>query len=152
MGGEYRFGCRLEGLDIADGQIRGVKTSSGFIPTRAVLLAIGHSARDTYQMLYDAGVPLSAKAFQLGLRIEHPQEEVNQQKYGRPEYVNLLGAADYSLVARAAARHLYVLHVRRRNGHPERFRAVNVLHQRHEQFPARYAVCQQWNCGDPFSR
>ncbi len=101
MGGEYRFGCRLEGLDIADGQIRGVKTSSGFIPTRAVLLAIGHSARDTYQMLYDAGVPLSAKAFQLGLRIEHPQEEVNLQKYGRPEYVNLLGAADYSLVARA---------------------------------------------------
>ena len=52
-------------------------------------------------MLYDAGVPLSAKAFQLGLRIEHPQEEVNLQKYGRPEYVNLLGAADYSLVARA---------------------------------------------------
>jgi uncharacterized protein len=100
MGGEYRFDCRLEGLDLADGQIRGVKTSSGLIPARAVLLAIGHSARDTYQMLYDAGVPLSAKAFQLGLRIEHPQEEVNLQKYGRPEYVNLLGAADYSLIAR----------------------------------------------------
>jgi uncharacterized protein len=102
LGGEYRFGCRFEGLEISDGQVRGVRTSSGSIATRAVMLAIGHSARDTYQMLFDAGVPLSAKAFQLGLRIEHPQAEVNQQKYGRPEYVDLLGAADYSLVARAS--------------------------------------------------
>ena len=101
LGGEYRFGCRFEGLEIADGQIRGVRTSSGCIATRAVILAIGHSARDTYRMLFEAGVPLSAKAFQLGLRIEHPQEQVNQQKYGRREYVDLLGAADYSLVARA---------------------------------------------------
>jgi uncharacterized FAD-dependent dehydrogenase len=99
LGGEYRFGCRLEGLEITDGEIRGVRTSSGYVPTRTVILAIGHSARDTYQMLFDSGIPLSAKAFQLGLRIEHPQERVNQQKYGRPEYVNLLGAADYSLVA-----------------------------------------------------
>jgi uncharacterized protein len=101
LGGEYRFGCCFEGLEIADGQIRGVRTSSGNIATRAVILAIGHSARDTYRMLFEAGVPLSAKAFQLGLRIEHPQEQVNQQKYGRQEYVDLLGAADYSLVARA---------------------------------------------------
>jgi uncharacterized protein len=101
LGGEYRFGCRLEGLEIVDGQIRGVRSSSGNITTRAVILAIGHSARDTYQMLFEAGIPLSAKAFQLGLRIEHPQEDVNNQKYGRPEYVDLLGAADYSLIARA---------------------------------------------------
>jgi uncharacterized protein len=100
LGGEYRFGCRFEGLEIVDGGIRGVRTSSGSLPTRAVVLAIGHSARDTYRVLHEAGVPLSAKAFQLGLRIEHPQERVNDQKYGRPEYVDLLGAADYSLVAR----------------------------------------------------
>jgi hypothetical protein len=101
LGGEYRFGCRFEGLDVAGGQIRGVRTSSGCVRTPAVILAIGHSARDTYRVLFEAGVPLSAKAFQLGLRIEHPQEQVNQQKYGRREYVDLLGAADYSLVARA---------------------------------------------------
>jgi uncharacterized FAD-dependent dehydrogenase len=51
-------------------------------------------------MLYDAGLPLRAKAFQLGLRIEQPQENVNRHKYGRPEYLQQLGAADYSLVAK----------------------------------------------------
>jgi uncharacterized FAD-dependent dehydrogenase len=99
LGGEYRFGCRLENLEITDGRVRGVQTSSGRFASPAVILAIGHSARDTYRMLFDAGVPLSAKAFQLGLRIEHPQEQVNRQKYGRREYVDMLGAADYSLVA-----------------------------------------------------
>ncbi len=100
MGGEYRFGCRLEKLHIRDGRITGVATSSGDIATEQVILAIGHSARDTYQMLYELGVPIVPKAFQLGLRIEHPQEMVNGHKYGRPEYLELLGAADYSLIAR----------------------------------------------------
>ncbi|MEQ9408633.1 MAG: FAD-dependent monooxygenase [Fuerstiella sp.] len=100
LGGEYRFDCRLEGIDLNDGQLRGLHTSSGYLPTSHCILAIGHSARDTYEMLYRAGLPLQAKAFQLGLRIEHPQELVNQQKYGRPEYLQQLGAADYSLVAK----------------------------------------------------
>ena len=64
------------------------------------MLAIGHSARDTYEMLLTAGLPLRPKAFQLGLRIEQPQEIVNRRKYGRDDYLTLLGAADYSLVAR----------------------------------------------------
>ena len=101
LGGEYRFGCRLESLEIRDGAIRGVHTSSGHVAAFAVVLAIGHSARDTYRMLFDAGVPMSPKAFQLGLRIEHPQALVNRQKYARSEYVDVLGAADYSLVAHA---------------------------------------------------
>ncbi|MCO6454364.1 MAG: NAD(P)-binding protein [Pirellulaceae bacterium] len=100
MGGEYRFGCRLEGLDIADGRLRGLHTSSGYLPTTQAVLAIGHSARDTYQMLLAAGIPLRPKAFQLGLRIEQPQDQVNRHKYGRAEYVELLGAADYTLTAR----------------------------------------------------
>jgi len=100
LGGEYRFGCRLEKLDLVDGRVRGVMTSSGYFPTTAVFLAMGHSARDTYRMLFDVGVPLTAKSFQMGLRIEHPQEHVNRQKYGRREYLDMLGAADYSLVAR----------------------------------------------------
>jgi uncharacterized FAD-dependent dehydrogenase len=101
LGGEYRFGCRLEGLDVGDGRVRGVLTSSGYLPTSQVVLAIGHSARDTYQMLYHLGVPMLPKAFQLGLRIEQPQDQVNRQKYGRDAYLDLLGAADYSLVARS---------------------------------------------------
>nr|AKB95218.1 NAD(FAD)-utilizing dehydrogenase [uncultured bacterium] len=100
LGGEYRFACRMEGVRIVDGQVHGVETSSGHIATTQCVLAIGHSARDTYQLLYDAGFPLRAKAFQLGLRIEQPQEIVNQQKYGRDEYLQQLGAADYSLVAK----------------------------------------------------
>ncbi|GAB4137750.1 MAG: NAD(P)/FAD-dependent oxidoreductase [Planctomycetaceae bacterium] len=99
-GGEYRFGCRLESLDIRDGQIIGVMTSGGYLATSQVVLAIGHSARDTYRMLHDSGVPMSAKAFQLGLRIEQPQEQINKHLYGRNEYLNLLGAANYSLVAK----------------------------------------------------
>jgi hypothetical protein len=98
-GGRYRFGCRLEGLDIAHGRLRGLHTSSGYIAASHVVLGIGHSARDTYEMLLASGVPMRPKAFQLGLRIEQPQEQINQHAYGRPEYEQLLGAADYSLVA-----------------------------------------------------
>ena len=99
-GGEYRFGCRLEGLELQDGQVVGVRTSSRLIRTRVVVLAIGHSARDTYEQLLAQGVPLRQKAFQMGLRIEQPQEQVNRHKYGRPVYEQLLGAADYTLSAR----------------------------------------------------
>lgn len=100
LGGEYRFQCRLEDLDTVDGHVRGIATSSGYIKTPVVVLAIGHSARDTYTMLHARGVPMQAKAFQLGLRIEQPQEQVNRHKYGKPNYLELLGAADYTLVAR----------------------------------------------------
>ena len=100
LGGEYRFGCRFEGVDLADGRLRGLHTSSGYLATTQAILGIGHSARDTYRMLLEAGIPMTQKAFQLGLRIEQPQEQVNQHKYGRPEYLELLGAADYTLTAR----------------------------------------------------
>jgi uncharacterized FAD-dependent dehydrogenase len=97
LGGEYYFGCRLEGLDIIAGRLRGLHTSRGYIAATQAVLGIGHSARDTYSMLLDAGIPLRQKAFQLGLRIEQPQDQVNRHKYGRPEYLPLLGAADYTL-------------------------------------------------------
>lgn len=100
LGGEYRFGCRLEKLDVSGGQIQGLATSSGYLPATAVVLAIGHSARDTYEMLHALQVPMQAKPFQLGLRIEQPQEQVNRHKYGRRNYFELLGAADYTLIAR----------------------------------------------------
>ena len=61
LGGEYRFGCRLAGLQISDGRLQGLETSSGFVATSQCILAMGHSARDTYRMLLDAGLPLRAK-------------------------------------------------------------------------------------------
>jgi uncharacterized protein len=100
LGGEYKFGCCLERLEVRDGAITGLHTSSGFIATSHVVLGIGHSARDTYKMLHAAGVPFEQKAFQLGLRIEQPQSQVDHWKYGRDQYRELLGAADYSLVAK----------------------------------------------------
>jgi uncharacterized FAD-dependent dehydrogenase len=103
MGGEIRFSCRVEDLDIADRQLRGVATSSGYIPANVVVLAIGHSARDTYEMLRRRAVPMAPKPFQMGVRIEQPQETVNRVQYGAQQLEMRLGAADYSLIARRAS-------------------------------------------------
>jgi uncharacterized FAD-dependent dehydrogenase len=100
LGGEVRFNCRVEDLDLADGNLRGVATSSGYIPADVVLLAVGHSARDTIEMLLRRGVPMVPKPFQMGVRIEQPQETVNRVKYGPTHLETKLGSADYNLVAR----------------------------------------------------
>jgi uncharacterized FAD-dependent dehydrogenase len=99
MGGEVRFSCRVEDLDLTDGRLRGLGTSSGYIPAGVVVLAIGHSARDTYEMLLRRGVPMVRKPFQLGVRIEHRQETVNRVQYGPAKLEEKIGSADYSLVA-----------------------------------------------------
>lgn len=99
-GGEVRFRCRVEDLDWRDGRVRGVTTSAGYIAAEVVVLAIGHSARDTLAMLVRRGLPLVPKPFQMGVRIEQPQDIVNRVKYGPTPYEQRLGAADYSLVAR----------------------------------------------------
>jgi uncharacterized FAD-dependent dehydrogenase len=104
LGGEIRFSCRAEDLDINDGQLRGVITSSGYMPANVVVLAIGHSARDTYEMLRQRGVPMTPKPFQMGVRIEQPQETVNRVQYGSERLETRLGAADYSLIARSASK------------------------------------------------
>jgi uncharacterized FAD-dependent dehydrogenase len=107
LGGEVRFSCRVEDLDIADGRLRGLSTSSGHIAADVVILAIGHSARDTYSMLLRRGVPLEAKAFQIGARIEQPQSQVNFARFGANADHPALGAADYQLVTRAGDRDLF---------------------------------------------
>src|SRR5207248_2890924 len=99
LGGEVRFSCRVEDLDLADGKLRGLMTSSGYVAATAAVLAIGHSARDTYAMLLRRGVPMVQKPFQMGVRVEHPQETVNRVKYGPAHLEERLGAADYTLVA-----------------------------------------------------
>ena len=100
LGGEVRFHCKVDDLDLVDGRLRGLTTSSGYIAAEVVLLAIGHSARDTLAILLRRGVPMVPKPFQMGVRIEHPQEIVNRVKYGPTPYEKRLGAADYNLVAR----------------------------------------------------
>lgn len=100
LGGEVRFYTRVEDLHYDSGGLRGLSTSSGYFPAQVVVLAIGHSARDTFRMLARRGVPLSPKPFQFGVRVEHPQELVNAVQYGPRQdyYVQKLGNADYSLI------------------------------------------------------
>jgi uncharacterized FAD-dependent dehydrogenase len=100
QGGEFRFSCRFEDIDLAGDEIRGVSTTAGYLSAQVVLLAIGHSARDTLAMLVRRGVPMAQKPFQMGVRIEQPQEIVNRVKYGPAPLELKLGAADYNVVAR----------------------------------------------------
>jgi len=92
-GGEFRFSCKLENLYIEKNHIRGIHTSQGEIDTDTVIIAIGHSARDTFKMLYDNGVFMTRKSFSVGVRIEHPQKVINESLYH--EFSDILPAADY---------------------------------------------------------
>ena len=106
-GGEVRFSCLVEDLDIADGRLRGLSTSSGYIAADLAILAIGHSARDTYGVLLRRGVPIAPKPFQLGVRIEQPQASIDLARYGHYAGHPALGAADYSASVRAGRRDLF---------------------------------------------
>ena len=102
LGGEIRFQTRVDDLEIEDGQLRAVLLVGGErIAADHVLLAIGHSARDTFAMLAARGVPMEAKPFSVGLRIEHPQALIDKARYGKQAGHPLLGAADYKLVHHA---------------------------------------------------
>lgn len=103
LGGEFLFEKKVDGLDIADGQLRGLRLSSGeLIPATHAVLAVGHSARDTFQLLHDAGVYLEAKPFSVGFRIEHPQSLIDRARFGHYAGNPILGAADYKLVHHAS--------------------------------------------------
>ena len=102
LGGEFRFGCRVDDIEIDQGRVRGVTLASGeHLRSDHVVLAIGHSARDTFAMLHARGVFVEAKPFSIGARIEHPQSLVDQARYGPGAGHPLLGAADYKLVHHA---------------------------------------------------
>lgn len=99
LGGEIRFQSRIDDIDIAHGQIRGVILADGtYLATRHVVLAIGHSARDTFTMLHNRGVHIEAKPFSIGFRIEHPQSLIDHCRFGSHAGDPLLGAADYKIV------------------------------------------------------
>ncbi|MGL5217972.1 MAG: NAD(P)/FAD-dependent oxidoreductase [Plesiomonas shigelloides] len=99
LGGEIRFSTRVDDIHIEDGQITGVTLSNGEeIKSRHVVLAVGHSARDTFEMLHERGVYMEAKPFSVGFRIEHKQSMIDEARFGKNAGHPLLGAADYKLV------------------------------------------------------
>ena len=103
LGGEIRFGSRVEEIDIDKGQVRGLRLAGGeFIAATHVVLAVGHSARDTFGMLHARGVQVEAKPFSIGVRIEHPQSLIDRARFGPNAGNPLLGAADYKLVHHCA--------------------------------------------------
>ncbi len=104
LGGEYRFENRVVDFDIdANRQMRGVILENGeHIETDHVVLAIGHSSRDTFQVLHERGVYIEAKPFSIGFRIEHPQSLIDVARFGACAGNPILGAADYKLVHHAS--------------------------------------------------
>ena len=112
LGGEIRFEQKVESIlretdkeangesgSKGKGQITGIKLSSGeTLHSRHIILAIGHSARDSFQMLYDQGVYIEAKPFSIGFRIEHPQSTIDRARFGQQAGHPILGAAEYKLV------------------------------------------------------
>jgi len=102
LGGDIRFSQKVTGFDIQDQRICGVLLEDGSrLSANHVILALGHSARDTFQALHDAGVYLEAKPFSIGFRIEHPQSMIDKARLGPHAGNPLIGAADYKLVHHA---------------------------------------------------
>jgi uncharacterized protein len=101
LGGEVRFGCRVTGLELESPSraVRGVcLADGGTIPAAAVVLAVGHSARDTFQWLHSQGTAMEVKPFAMGVRIEHPQPLIDRARWGEAAGHPRLGAAEYKLV------------------------------------------------------
>ncbi len=103
LGGEIRFDHRLDDVEVADGVVNAVVVNAARMPVGPVVLAIGHSARDTVRMLVGGGVRVVAKPFQLGVRIEHPQELVDRWQYHELCGHERLPPAEYQLVAKGAS-------------------------------------------------
>lgn len=102
MGVRFHFGTRLEGLVRSEAStVSALRTSAGEIPCDGVILAVGHSARDTLRSLSEEGLILEAKPFQIGLRIEHPQALIDEGRFGPGADLERLGHAYYSLVAKS---------------------------------------------------
>ncbi|MBB6447021.1 NAD(P)/FAD-dependent oxidoreductase [Bacillus benzoevorans] len=103
LGGEFRFETKMKELIIENGEVKGVlldrQGKTDALETDAVVLAIGHSARDTFYMLKDSGVDMIPKSFAVGVRIEHHQKDIDFQQYGSCSNNSLLGASDYKLNA-----------------------------------------------------
>ncbi|MEO8443337.1 MAG: FAD-dependent oxidoreductase, partial [Betaproteobacteria bacterium] len=102
-GGEIRFQSKVTDIVVESGEVRAVTLRNGeTIAADHVVLAVGHSARDTFEMLHARGVHIEAKPFSIGFRIEHPQSLIDRARYGRFTGSPVLGASDYKLVHHCA--------------------------------------------------
>ena len=102
LGGEIRFQSRVDDIEIKNGQVQGVVLQNGErIATNHLVLAVGHSARDTFEMIHKRGIYIEAKPFSIGFRIEHPQSLIDHARFGPNAQHPVLGAADYKLVHHA---------------------------------------------------
>ncbi len=102
MGGEFKYNCKLIDLIIEENKLKAIKTNKEIIETDNLILAIGHSARDTFEMLYNNNINMQAKPFAVGIRIQHPQKQINKNQYG---IENL--TADYKLTTNINKRGVY---------------------------------------------
>lgn len=101
LGGEIHFATKVEDILIEDGQVCGVIANGKQLLSNHVVLAIGHSARDTFKMLHERGVYIEAKPISIGFRVEHPQSVIDAARFGENAGHPILGAADYKLVHHA---------------------------------------------------
>ncbi len=96
-GGEVRFNSKLTDIKLENSKLKGIEINGKeFIECENLILALGHSARDTFEMLLKRGLPMEQKAFAMGVRIEHSQEFINEAQYGK--FAKYLPAADYKLI------------------------------------------------------
>ncbi|MGB4811051.1 MAG: hypothetical protein WBP13_01020, partial [Methylophilaceae bacterium] len=106
LGGEIRFESRVEEIEIVHNAVQGVVLQTGErITTQHLVLAIGHSARDTFEMIHRQGIFIEAKPFSIGFRVEHPQSLIDRARYGKSlsdDLLSKVGAADYKLVHHAS--------------------------------------------------
>lgn len=111
LGGEVQYSSKLESISVSQGILRGITyIRNGIVQksdTRALILAIGHSARDTYEMLHTSGIALAPKAFAMGVRVEHKREFIDRAQYGEALGNPMLGAAEYHLTAKSGGRGVY---------------------------------------------
>ena len=102
LGGEVRFESKVTELVRSDGRVEGLRLADGeMLHSRYVVIALGHSARDTFRMLHKVGVFIEAKPFAIGFRIEHPQSQIDRARLGKYAGHEMLGAADYKLIHHA---------------------------------------------------
>lgn len=107
LGGQVRFGCQLESITMEGGRLRSVTAGSEEIPASALILAVGHSARDTFEMLSSHPFTLQPKVFSVGARIEHLQSEIDKGLYGEYAGHPLLPKGEYQLSHREGGRGVY---------------------------------------------
>lgn len=107
LGGEILFDTKLENIRFSDAYVSGIETSRGAMACGALILALGHSARDTFGMLYDTGIGMIPKAFSIGVRIEHLQREIDEALYGKLAGDPRLPRGEYNLSCHDGSRGVY---------------------------------------------